>query len=167
MENWYVAHSKPRCEELLWKQFCLRSFESYYPIIKVQTVNPRARQTQPYFPGYVFVHVDLAVTGRTILERLPGGVGLVSFDDEPAIVPDGLIESLKERIERLKAAPTPCLLHKGDAVIIHNGVFAGYEGIFDFQLSGQDRVRILLSLLDHRLMTVEIPASYIHLINQN
>ena len=68
MEKWYVARSKPRSEELLWKQFCLRNLESYYPIVKVQTVNPRARQVQPYFPSYLFVHVDLDLIGRSVLD---------------------------------------------------------------------------------------------------
>ena len=169
MEKWYVAHSKPRNEELLWKQFCLRNLESYYPCIKVQTVNPRARKVQPYFPGYLFVYVDLELIGRSILEWIPGGDGLVSFGDEPAFVPDSLIYAIKQQIENLKLASeeNPIPLHKGDNVAIYGGTFAGYEGIFDVRLSGADRVRVLLSLLDNRLIPVEMPASYIRRINQN
>jgi transcription antitermination factor NusG len=165
MEKWYVAHSKPRGEELLWKQFCLRNLESYYPFIKVKTVNPRAQQVQPYFPGYLFVHVDLELIGRSALEWLPGGIGLVSFGDEPAFVPDSLIYSIKQRIESLKMASgeNPIPLRKGDIVTIHGGVFTGYDGIFDIQLSGTDRVRVLLSLLDNRQLPVEMPVSYVHL----
>jgi len=169
MEKWYVAHSKPRNEELLWKQFCLRNFESYYPCIKVQTVNPRARRVQPYFPGYLFVHVDLELVGRSILEWIPGGVGLVSFGDEPAFVPDSLIYAIKQQIEKLMmvSGENPIPLRKGDNIVIHNGAFKGYEGIFDIQLSGTDRVRVLLSLMENRLIPVDMPASYIHRINQN
>jgi transcription antitermination factor NusG len=167
MEKWYVARSKPRNEELLWKQFCLCNFESYYPCIGVQTVNPRARKVQPYFPGYLFVHLDLEVTGRSIIEWMPGGVGLVSFGDEPAFVPDSLICAIKQRIETLEMASreNAISLCKGDNVAIHAGVFTGYEGIFDIQLSGTDRVRVLLALLDDRLLPVEMPASCIHRIN--
>lgn len=169
MEKWYVARSKPRSEELLWKQFCLRDFESYFPCIKVQTVNPRARKVQPYFPGYLFVHVDLELIGKSTIEWMPGGVGLVSFGDEPAFVPDNLVYALKQRIENLKqvSRENPIPLRKGDNVAIHGGVFTGYEGIFDIQLSGTDRVRVLLSLLDNRLIPVELPASYLYHINQN
>jgi transcriptional antiterminator RfaH len=164
MEKWYVAHSKPRNEELLWKQFCLRNFMSYYPCIKVATVNPRAHSVQPYFPGYLFVRVDLDVIGRSILKWIPGGIGLVSFGDEPAFVSDSMICAIKQRIEHLKmVAESPYI--KGDSVSVHHGVFAGYEGIFDIQLSGTDRVRILLSLLGDRLIPVEMPASAIHRVN--
>jgi transcription antitermination factor NusG len=166
MKKWYVAHSKPRNEELLWKQFCLRNFEAYYPCIKVQTVNPRARQVQPYFPGYLFVHVDLDLIGKSAVEWVPGGVGLVSFGDEPAVVSGGLINAIKQRIEILERAPEENVipLFKDDNVAINAGVFIGYEGVFDAHLSGTDRVRILLSLLDNRLIPVELPASCINLI---
>ena len=169
MEKWYVAHSKPRNEELLWKQYCLRNIESYYPCIKVRTVNPRARQVQPYFPGYMFVHADLDLIGKSTLDWVPGGAGLVSFGDEPAFVPDSLIYSLQQRFDSFKkvSGENPIPLHKGDNIVIHEGVFTGYEGIFDIRLSGTDRVRVLLLLLDNRLIPAEMPASCIHRINQN
>jgi transcription antitermination factor NusG len=169
MEKWYVARSKPRNEELLWSQFCLQSFETYYPRVKVKTVNPRARKVQPYFPGYLFVRIDLDLTGKSIIEWMPGGVGLVSFGDEPAFIPDNLICAIKQQIENLKMAFRESVnpLCKGDNVAIQAGVFTGYEGIFDTQLSGTDRARVLLSLLDNRQISVEMPASCIHLINQN
>jgi transcriptional antiterminator RfaH len=164
MEKWYVARSKPRNEELLWKQFCLRNFESYYPCINVSTANPRARKVQPYFPGYLFVYVDLGQVGKSTLEWIPGGIGLVSFGDEPAHVPDSMICLIRQRIASLKKVSEGKVISlcKGDAVAIHDGVFTGYEGIFDSQLSGTDRVRILLSLLENRLVSVEMPLSYIH-----
>ncbi len=167
MEKWHVAHSKPRNEELLWKQFCLRNLESYYPCIKVKTVNPRARQVQPYFPNYLFVHVDLDLIGRSTLEWVPGCAGLVSFGDEPAFVPDDLVYAIKQRIEDLNIVSdeSPIQLHKGDNVAIHDGVFKGYEGVFDIQLSGTDRVRVLLSLMDNQFIPVELPASHTHRIN--
>jgi transcriptional antiterminator RfaH len=168
MEKWYVAHSKPRNEELLWKQLCLRNLESYYPCIKVATVNPRARKVQPYFPGYLFVHVDLELIGRSALEWLPGGIGLVSFGDEPAFVPNSFICAIKQRIENFMtvSAESSTQLRKGEFVTIHDGVFTGYEGLFDAQLSGTDRARVLLSLLNNRLLPVEMPITYMCRANQ-
>lgn len=167
MEKWYVARSKPRSEELLWKQFCLRNLESYYPCIKVQTVNPRARQVQSYFPCYLFIHVDLDQIGKSALDWLPGSAGLVSFGDEPAFVPDNLVYAIKEQIENLDNGLNKknVNLYKGDRIAIHRGAFTGYEGVFDIQLSGSDRVRILLSLMDNRLIPVELQANHIHSIN--
>jgi transcriptional antiterminator RfaH len=169
MEKWYVAHSKPRNEELLLNQFCIRNIEAYYPCIKVQTVNPRARKVQPYYPGYLFVHVDLELTGKSSIEWIPGGVGLVSFGNEPASVSDNLVFAIKQRIESLKmvSGENPIPLRKGDNVAVHDGVFKGYEGIFDIHLSGMDRIRVLLSFLENRQIPVEISASCIHRIYKN
>lgn len=167
MEKWYVVRSKPRNEELLWKQFCLRNLEAYYPSIKVKTINPRARQVQSYFPCYLFVHIDLGQISKSILDWIPGSAGLVSFGDEPASVPDDLVYEIRQRIEKLgnNSDKTHITLCRGDKVAIHNSVFEGHEGIFDFRLSGTDRVRILLSLLNNRFMPIELPVSQIQLIN--
>jgi transcription antitermination factor NusG len=167
MEKWYVAHSKPRNEELLWRQFCLRRIDSYYPRIEVQPVNPRTRKVQPYFPGYLFVHVDLERVGRSSIEWMPGAAGLVAFGDEPASVSDGLIASIKQRIESLRVVSDegPVPFCKGDNIVVHEGIFNGYEGIFDVQLSGTDRVRIFLSLLDRRKIPVELSASCVRLVD--
>lgn len=169
MKKWYVARSKPRNEELLWKQLCLRGLESYYPCIKAPTSNLHSRMAKPYFPGYLFVRVDLDLISRSTLEWIPGGVGLVSFGNEPAFVHDGVLHAIKHQIESLKMVSgnivTP--LCKGDHVIVDTGIFAGHKGIFDTRLSGSDRVRILLSFLNDGLLPVEMPAGYIHTVNQN
>jgi len=163
MKDWYVAHSKPRSEELLWKQYCIRNLESYYPCVRVRTVNPRARQVQPYFPGYLFVHVDLQVVGISALEWVPGGDRLVSFGDEPATISESLVLAIRRRVEDLNETfeQTSILMQKGDSVMIHDGALRGYEGIFDIYLSGTERVRVLLSLLGNRQIPVELPASYL------
>lgn len=139
MEEWYVAHSKPRNEELLWKQFCLRNFEFYYPCINVQTVNPRARKDQPYFPGYLFVHVDLGLVGKSSIKWIPGGAGLVSFGNEPASVPDSLVFAIKQRIESLKmvSSENPIPFHKGDNVAVHDGVVKDMKGSLIIIFPGQ------------------------------
>jgi len=167
MEKWYIARSKPRSEELLWKQFCMQNLESYFPCIKVQTVNPRARQVQSYFPCYLFVHVNLDMIGKSVLDRMPGSAGLVSFGDEPAFVPDNLVYAIKQQIENLNKGVDKknVNLCKGDKIAIHHGAFIGYEGVFDIQLSGTDRARVLLSLMDNRFVPVELHTNYIHLIN--
>jgi transcriptional antiterminator RfaH len=167
MEKWYVTRSKPRSEEILWRQYCLRNIESYYPCINVIPVNPRSRKTQPYFPGYLFVHVDLGVVGRSALEWIPGGAGLVSFEDEPASVPESLIFTLRQRLDDLAAALLQTIaprLRKGDAVAIQDGAFMGYEAIFDLYLAGTDRVRVLLQFLENRPIPVEMPACYLQRI---
>ena len=49
-------------------------------------------------------------------------------------------------------------LNQGDLVEIQSGPFAGYEAIFDARLSGSERVRVLLKMLQGRAVKVEVSA---------
>jgi transcription antitermination factor NusG len=158
--RWYVLHSKPNKEELLWEQLTLRNIEVFYPRIRVHPVNPRARQVRAYFPGYVFVHLDLEQIGPAALQWMPGATGLVSFDNQPSMVPDALIPMLKKRVEEVNQAGGEILpeLQPGDLVHIRSGPFAGYEAIFDALLPGNERARILLKMLQGQSAKMEISA---------
>lgn len=156
--SWYAIRSKPNKEDFLAGQLQSHAVEIYFPVLRVDPVNPRSRKFRPYFPNYLFVHVDLDVINVSDLRWMPGASSLVSFDGEPASVPDLLISSIKKQVDQHNE-----IVHdqkknftKGDIVRIHDGPFAGYEGIFDTHISGQDRVRVLLSLLKNRQIPVEI-----------
>lgn len=160
---WYVLHSKPRKEEFLLDQLRLNGYTAYCPLIRVTPVNPRARKVRPYFPGYVFVQCDLTREKASSLQWMPGATGFVSFDGEPARVPDGLIPALRQRVEVVNAAGGETLheIQPGDTVRVVGGLFAGYEAIFDARLSGSERVRVLLKLLQRRVLAVELPAGQV------
>jgi len=161
--RWYVVRSKLRKEEFLAEQMQMRKMEIFDPLIRVQTVNPRARKIKPYFPGYVFVHLDLEKTGKFSVQYIPGAAGLVSFGGEAAEVPDGLIHAIRHRVDEINGAGGELFeaLKIGGTVVIHSGPFAGYEAIFDARLPGSDRVRVLLKLLKNRQMLVDLPAGQI------
>jgi transcription antitermination factor NusG len=162
-QRWVVLRSKPRKEEFLAAQMQMRKMEIFNPHIRVQTVNPRARKVRAYFPGYVFVHLDLEKTGLTSIQYLPGAAGLVSFGGEAADVPDGLIQAIRHRVDEINAAGGELfdVLKPGETVVVHSGPFAGYEAIFDARLPGSDRARVLLKLLKNRQLLVDLPAGQI------
>ena len=90
-ESWYALRSKPRKEEVLWKQLLARDIEVYFPRIRVHPVNPRSRKLRPYFPGYMFVQADLDEVGLSKFNWMPFAIGLVSFDGVPAVIPENLM----------------------------------------------------------------------------
>ena len=47
---------------------------------------------------------------------------------------------------------------RGDILIIQEGLFRGFEAIFDAHISGEERVRVLLRLLNRRQIPVELPS---------
>jgi transcriptional antiterminator RfaH len=87
--GWYVLHSKPQKEQWLYKQLTVLEVEVYYPCLSIKGRNLQGT-VKPYFPGYLFVNVDLDLTGISMLKWIPGSQGLVSFGDEPARVPESL-----------------------------------------------------------------------------
>lgn len=162
-ESWYALRSKPRKEEVLWKQLLARDIEVFFPRIRVHPVNPRSRKLRPYFPGYMFVHVDLDEVGLSKFNWMPFATGLVSFDGEPAVVPENLVHEVRRRVEEIAAAGGEFFdgLQPGESVRISSGPFAGYEAIFDMRLPGTERVRVLIQMLTDRNMPVELKAGQV------
>ena len=156
--QWYAIRSKPNKENFLARQLESSGINVFFPYIRVVPVNPRSRKIRPYFPNYLFVHVDLEMVQASTLHWMPGASGIVSFDGEPASVPDFLIVAVRKQVDLLNASShNPVAdLQTGDAVTIQDGPFAGYDAIFDTRLSGQDRVRVLLNLLQKRQMPLEL-----------
>lgn len=160
---WYAMQSKPNKEDALYEQLQSQGFEVFYPRIRVNPVNPRAKKIKAYFPGYLFVLADLDAVGLSSLQWMPFARGMVTFDQEPATVPEALLNAIRKRVEQVNLAGGEVFegLQKGDTVMIQAGPFAGYEAIFDLRLPGTERVRVLIKLLSQRQVPVELSAGQI------
>lgn len=162
---WHVIRSKPNREEFLARELESRDVEVFYPRLIAHPVNPRARRFKPYFPGYLFIHVDLERLNATAFERVPGAANLVSFGGEISFVPESIVHAIRRKIEEINAAggEKPAALQPGDLVEIEQGPFAGYSAILDASLPGSERVRVLLRMLAKRDLPVEMPAEFVRL----
>jgi transcriptional antiterminator RfaH len=169
MVNWYVMHSKPRKEAFLCEQLLVHGIEAYLAAVRVDPVNPRARKMQPFFPGYLFIHVDLEQISISDLRWMPGAIGVVSYGGEPAYVTDGLVRAIQHQVEcvNVTAKGYADRFSSGDPVVIRDGIFAEYKAIFDCRLSGSDRVRVLLELLQGQKMRVELSARQLQPLTQS
>ncbi len=159
--HWYTLHSKPNQELLLWNQLQLREVECYFPRLARKPVNPRARRWTPYFPGYLFIHVDLEIFPFGAVAWLPGMQRIVAFGGQPAWLPEEVLDALRHQVEAANAhARNPLAgLQPGDLVRITSGPFAGYEALFDTCINGEERVRVLLKLLAREHVSLEVPAA--------
>ena len=152
-KKWYVLRSKPRKENALYGEMLARGLDAYLPTLKLKPVNPRSSKTRPYFPGYLFVHVDIEEVGFSTLQWLPYSQGLVKFDGDPPTVPDSLIKRICKHVDAINDAggEEAFFLQRGDKVRIQAGPFKGYEAIFDSRLQGADRARVFLAMLERQL----------------
>jgi len=160
--------SKPNKEDFLAGQLEAYGVEVFFPRLRITPVNPRSRKVRPFFPNYLFVHVDLDEVNVSTLRWMPGASGLVSFDGEPASVPDPLIAALERQLDLLNVASRELTkdLKPGDPVTVLDGPFAGYDAIFDVRLSGHDRVRVLLNFLQARQVPVELQSRQIRRVKR-
>jgi transcriptional antiterminator RfaH len=152
-EAWYVIHTKPRKERPVSEYLISQDFEVYFPVLKVKPVNPRSSKIRPYFPRYIFVKTDIEEVGVSALQWVPNAVGLVTFGDDVATVPDEIVSKLKHCVQGIQGAGGLNLagLKQGDSIKISHGPLAGYDAIFDMRLTASDRVQVLLEILGRQL----------------
>jgi len=168
MDRWYVMHSKPQKEALLRERLRIQRIEVYLPSIRVKPVNPRARKEQPFFPGYLFIHVDLEKIPIAELRRIPGSIGIVCSGGEPADVGETLIRAIQKQVEEITDSANSYVdrFRSGDLVVIKEGPFATYKAMFDCRRSGSDRVRVLLELLQGQQMRLELSGRQLQPLTQ-
>jgi transcription antitermination factor NusG len=167
MIHWYILQTKPNKEEFVLHQLNFRNISGYYPNIKAQPVNPRSRKIKPYFPGYLFINANLDLIGTSMLRWIPGTVGLVTFGNEFASVPDDLLETIRQHVDRLNLEHSKSFerFTAGDKVLIQSGPFSGYQAIFDSYAPGYKRVQVLLQMLQDRQIKVDLAAVAVTFLN--
>ena len=100
----------------------------------------------PLFPGYLFARFNFERDYSQV--RYARGVReLICFGPQPAIVPEWIINQLKARcasgpVELFERALVPA-----ERVMVIDGPFREFEGMFERYTSGQERVAILLSAM--------------------
>ncbi|MCB0007652.1 MAG: hypothetical protein KDE04_14400 [Anaerolineales bacterium] len=166
--QWYALRTKPHKEQLVLRQLQSAEIEAYFPCLRVKPVNPRARKIRPYFPGYMFVQLDLDEHGSNALSWLPGSRGLVVFGDQPSVVPDNLITRLRQDVAAATQREWDAThnFRPGDRVRIVDGPFAGYEALFDKKLAGNDRVQLLLAFLSRHAQPIQLPTGHIRRLTE-
>jgi transcription antitermination factor NusG len=160
--GWFALHSHPNKESFLEAELIARSLHVYYPCLHVKPVNPRSRKIRPYFPGYLFVFFDRDhLRGESVFRWIPHAYGLVCFGGIPAPVPEALIQRIMWQLEQAHNEMNHVVYQKGEPVQVRVDLFSGYEAIFDTQLPGSERVRVLLKMLNHNLTPLELNLSQI------
>lgn len=142
-------HTNPRKEALVVKQLLVYDLDVFFPTILVERGYSRGTRQEPFFPRYLFVHADLQHHATPTLGRLFGVRGLVRFGEQPAAVPDDIIDHLRTRLASGNAPATQAdhPYKEGQQVRIRSGPFEGIDAIFQKGIKGSERVQILVQAL--------------------
>ena len=79
------------------------------------------------------------------------GVKFIVGKQNPLAVPQEIIEAIQERMQGDIVTPAPEKLEKGDRVIIKEGPFVNFYGIFERDIPGRERAMILLEALHSKV----------------
>ncbi len=163
MLRWYLVRTKPSGELRAREHLQRQHYHVYLPrLLEVVRVADRLRErVTALFPRYLFLGLE---EGRQSLGPVHSTVGvaeIVRFGNRYAVVPDVVIESLRDRagdsgLHRL-GPRSPFL--RGLAVRIASGPFAGLEGVFERE-AGAERVVVLLNVLGQGA-SVRVPAGFV------
>jgi transcription antitermination factor NusG len=152
--SWYALYTCPRHEKCVAQQIEQRSISCFLPLYRsVRRWKDRRKELElALFPGYVFVR--LALKDRFRVLQLPSAVRLVSFNGQPAVLPEAEIEGLRQRLAHGGCVEPHPYLSVGRRVRVCAGPMQGLEGII---VRRKDRCRVVFSLdLIMRSVAVEV-----------
>lgn len=154
VRRWYALYTFPRHEKRVAEQIEKREISCFLPLYRsVRKWKDRRKELElALFPGYVFVRV--AIQDKLEVLKLPGVVRLLTFNGQPAALPDNELESLRRGLAgRVRMMPHP-YLHVGRRVRLKSGPMAGLEGILRRRKEG---LRLIVSVeILMRAVAVEV-----------
>jgi len=141
--QWYAVYTNSRHEKVVARQLLDRSIETFLPLYRTwhRWKDRRKLVELPLFPSYVFVRIEAQKRLRVL--QVPGVVTLVSFNSEPAVLPEKEINALRKGLENdVHAEPHP-YLRVGRKVRVMRGPMVGAEGILSRK---KDKCRVVISI---------------------
>lgn len=155
--NWYALWTRSRHEQVVREQLERKRVEVFLPTIrKWSRWKDRKKQIDwPLFPGYCFARFD--PHDPLPILKCTGVVSIVSFEGEPAPVPEHELDGIRRLIETdLAFDPVP-LIKEGTMVEVVHGPLKGVVGRL---VQKKEKARLVLSVdLIGQGVSVEIDAS--------
>lgn len=147
--NWYLVVTKPQSELKAQENLSRQGYETYLPL--AQTSRRRngkyIKRTEAFFSRYLFISLNKELDNWAPIRSTIGVAGMVRFGGMPAVVPEKMINDLKnnenefgyQSLEKKE-------LKSGDKVEIIGGPFDGYKAIYQ-KMKNTERVSVLLDIV--------------------
>ncbi len=146
--SWYAIFTNPKQEERANSNLLMWGVETFCPRWKECRRNDFTGAptyfTRPLFPRYIFARFD----AERLLQKVwftRGVKNVVTFNDSPARIEDGLIDLIKSRVREDGFINIGEDFSQGDKVLIKAGPLKSIMGVFERDLKDSERVTILLS----------------------
>ena len=155
--RWYVLACTPHKERLIYHLLQDRGFEVSYPYLILHTKNLNTLRIEPYFPGYIFVKVDLSQVALSTFQWMPMTSGLIDIAGKPATVPESIIRAIHRSLKRInsRVLGMPDDLEPAESIVGLDGSTPGNGFICDPQSPGSERSQTLIQLLQELTLAPE------------
>lgn len=152
MQHWYALHTKAYAEQRAASELHRHGIETYVPEVSHKADKPNSHPGKriAFFPGYLFMNVDLNATNASKWRWASGVRHIVSHGETPVVIPSEIIGFIRRQLaerEAAEAAVRPQRFKKGDFVRIADGPFGDMLGVFEGQVSASERVTVLMDFL--------------------
>ena len=154
--KWYCVQVGPKREHIAAANLQVEEgVEVFCPRIRYRKKTRRGVIwfVEAMFPMYLFARFDYPRHHRFV--RHAHGVStIVHFGREIGVVPDEVVETLKERCAAENGIPIIQIdppINEGDVVKVEEGPFRGVEALVTRVLSAKERVRILIEVMGRQV----------------
>jgi transcriptional antiterminator RfaH len=165
--DWFIINSKPKQEFSAQKSLQSLSINVYLPVYlkKIKKNKLKVDRLTPLFSGYLFAQFDIHDFYQKV-KYSKGVKTILGYNEYLWTITDVKISDIKSResngvvILRKKED----LFRKGDKILIDEGDFEGWEGIFQEELPDRERAIIMLTNIKFSSKLI-LPKKYL-LINR-
>jgi transcriptional antiterminator RfaH len=164
--QWFAIQTRVGKESYARAQFERQAFEVYLPGIlqRCSHAGKISWQQQPFFPGYLFLHLAPDEQRWTTIRSTYGAIGAARFGNYYPPVPDAVIHALQARHDDsglivLSSSRPEAPFKHGEKVRVIHGPMSDIEAVFQY-MKGRDRVLVLMNLLG-RQSKVELPVDLV------
>lgn len=156
--NWYIVHcysgfeakAKQALEERIRQLEMDEKFEEV--LIPSETVvemrkGEKKAKSKKFFPGYIFVKMDLTNETWHVVKGTPKVTGFVGDSTNPPSVPEDEVLRITQQIKEGRLKPKLEIIYeKGESVRVKEGPFANFTGVVDEVQPEKGRLKVLVSI---------------------
>ena len=162
-EKWYAIYTRPRAEKLVYQRLVEAGVETFLPLQKTyrKWSDRKKLIEKPLLSSYLFVKV--LVKNFPVVYKINGIVRFISFEGQPASIPQRQIDNLRLLIDSdAEIEITSEKFDKGDNVEVVSGALIGLTGEL-IKIGSHNRVVVRIDRLDQNLV-LKIPRTFLRKI---
>ena len=146
MKNWIAVYTKSRHEQIVVNELNKKNIESYCPMFKERRQwSDRKKWVHfPLFRSYVFANIE--INENIYVLQTIGVNKIVKFQKKISIIPDQVIDNIKNIIEGGYNVEQADYFIKGDEVRVVSGPLKGLDGVV-LDLRGANKIIIKIEAI--------------------